>query len=61
MDSNLLFNKIIIWTKAGILEDMYFEINTHLPCSWNIMKMKRGWRRRRKKKQKGVRVRKEQR
>jgi hypothetical protein len=34
---------------------MYFEINTHLPCSWNIMKMKRRWRRR-KKKQKGVRV-----
>jgi len=53
---------MIIWTEAGILEGMYFEINTHLPCSWNIMKMKRRWRRRRrKKKQKGVRVWKEQR
>jgi hypothetical protein len=58
MDSNLLFNKKIIWTEVGILEDMHSEINTHLPCRWNIMKRKRRCRsrrrrrmRRRKKKQ----------
>jgi hypothetical protein len=41
MDSNLLFNKNIIWTEASILEDLHSEIETHLPCRWNIMKMKR--------------------
>jgi hypothetical protein len=38
----------------GILEDMHSEINTHLCCRLNIMKMNLRWRRsrRRKKKQK---------
>jgi len=52
MDSNLLSNKKIIWTEAGILEDMHSEINTHLSCRWNIMKMKRRRRRRRKRRKK---------
>lgn len=52
MDSNLLSNKKIIWTEAGILEDMLSEINTHLPCRWNIMKTKRRWKRRRRKRRK---------